>query len=322
MSHKSKPVAWLVIACFVASGIAGLAWQTKTNSSAGKHFQQDTTPKKEKVQEDEIIINGDLDRAMEEVKKAQESLERQLQKGSMEKMQKDLLRAQAQLNAKEIHREVEKAMKEIELQKLNLEDQMKNIDMQKIQAETQEALQKINWEKMKKDMQQAQAELKNNIDYKKIESGVRRSMEETKKAMARLKEVDMQKIQRELERASEDLRANEGQVREGLERAKKEIDENLHKDLRKELEKAKEGVQKATEELRSYKEMINEMQKDGLLKNDGNYNIKYKKGELYIDGVKQPGNITDKYRHYFKQENVQLRKSKDSKEEDSKTIDL
>jgi len=322
MSQKSKSIAWVTIACIISIGIAGIAWQTKAPISQSRHSIQDTLPKKEKVQEDQIIIDGDLDKAMEEVKKAQENLERQLQKGGLEKMQKDLLRAQAQLNAKDIHAEIEKAMKEIELQKISLQDQMKNIDMQKIQAETQEALQKINWEKMKKDMQQAQAELKNNIDYKEIESGIRRSMEETKRAMAHLKEIDMQKIQQQLERAQEDLKANEGHMREEMERAKKEIDLNLHKDFRKELEKAKEGVQRASEELRGYKEMITEMQKDGLLKNDDNYNIKYKKGELYIDGVKQPDNVTNKYRHYFKQENVQLKKSKGSKEDDGKTIDL
>lgn len=316
MLHKSKTAVWVVIACLIASGIA---WQTRPHTPQGKHFQQDTTPKKEKVQEDETVINGDLERAMEEVKKAQENLERQLQKGGFEKMQKDLLRAQAQLNAREIHTEVEKAMKEIAMQKINLAEQMKNIDMQKIQAETQEAMQKINWKKMQQDMQQAQAELKNNIDYKKMERGMSRSMEETKKAMAHLNEIDMQKIQQQLERVQEGLRANEGQMQEDMERAGKEINENLHKDFRKEMEKAKEGVQKAAEELRSYKEMISEMQKDGLLKNDDTYNIQYKKGDLYIDGVKQTENITSKYRHYFKQENIRLKKSK---EDDGKTIDL
>jgi hypothetical protein len=316
MLHKSKPVAWLGLALLITSAIA---WQTKAHTPQTAPVQQDTIPKKESAQEDETIIRGDLDKAMEEVKKAQENLERQLQKNGFDKMQKDLIRARAQMQAVDVHAEIEKAMRDIDLQKLDLDQQMKNIDMQKIKAETQKALEKINWDKMKKDMADAQTGLENNIDTKKMEMEIRRSLEDAEKGMARLKEIDLKKMRQELDRTREDLRANEGHMREEIERAKKDMDLNFHKDFKKEMEKAKEAVEKAHEELRGYKEMVTAMQKDGLLKNDGNYTIKYKKGELYIDGVKQSEEVTNKYRHYFKQDNVQLRKTND---DDGKTIDL
>lgn len=317
MLHKSKPLAIMGIALAI---VTALAWQTKTHAPQNNRPQQDTVPLKENESQNETIIRGDLDKALEQVQRAQENLERQLQKGGFEKMQKDLMRAQSQLNANEVRAQVEKAMKDIDLQKLNLEEQMRNIDMQKVQAQAQEVMQKINWEKMNEDMKRSQLELKKNIDLKKMEIEMKRSIEASRKQMAGLKEIDMQHIQRELDRAREELQSNEGRMQEEIARSKKDIAMNLNRDFKKEMEKATESVRKAGEELSGYKEMVNAMQQDGLLKADGTYNIKYKKGELYIDGVKQPENITDKYRHYFKQENIQLKKINDDGK--GKTINL
>jgi len=316
MPHTSKSIARLAI---MLIAIAGLAWQTRTHATDSKRHLQDTLPTKDK--ETQTVITGDLDKALEQVRKAQENLEQQLEKNGFDKIQKDLLKAQAQLNAKDIHAEIAKAMKELEWQKLNIEEQMKNIDMQKIQAEVQDAMQKIDMEKMQKDMKHAHEALEKNIDYKKMEAEMRAAMGQTKKALAEMKAIDMQKVQQQLERAKEQLTVNETQINDEIENAKKNLDERFHKDFKKELEKAKEGVKKASEELQHYKEMLIEMKKEGLLKPDGSYSIKYKNGELYIDGLKQPDNITEKYKHYFRQENVQLKKSKDGTD-DSKTIDL
>jgi len=316
MPHTSKSITGLAI---LLIAIAGLAWQTKTHATNSKRHLQDTLPTKDK--ETQTVITGDLDKALEQVRKAQDNLEQQLEKNGFDKMQKELLKAQAQLNAKDMHAEIAKAMKELESQKLNIEEQMKNIDMQKIQAEVQEAMQKVDLERMQKDMKRAHEAFENNIDYKKMEAEIRAAMGQAKKAMAEMKAIDMQKVQQQLERAKEQLAGNEAQIKDELENARKNLAEGFPKDFKKELEKAKEGVKKASEELQHYKEMIVEMKKEGLLKQDGSYSIKYKNGELYIDGVKQPDTITEKYKHYFRHENVQLKKSKDGTD-DSKTIDL
>lgn len=305
MSNKINPAAWMAIVLICFTGMAGLAWQHTPSPYSGQKVQQDTTPLKEGKKERATIINGDLNKAMEEVQKAEANLEHQLQSKDWEKMQQDLQKAQAELNAQNIGEQVEKAMKEI--------------DLQKIQLQTEAALQKIDWEKMQKDLMKAQAELKNNIDPKKIDAEISRSMEETKKAMAELKAVDMEKIREELEKAKMELKLNEGSMQEDIERAKKEINENIHKDFRKEFEKAQEEVKHAAAELQNYKDMVDEMYKDGLIKSREQYDIHYKNGDLFINGTKQPAGITGKYKHYFKKENVKISRGTD---EDDKTIDL
>ena len=49
----------------------------------------------------------------------------------------------------------------------------------------------------------------------------------------------------------------------------------------------------------SYKTMISQMEKEGLLKSNEDYSISYHAGELTINGKKQPKEITEKYKSYF-----------------------
>jgi hypothetical protein len=306
MLHKVKPAAWMAIILICFTGLAGIAWQKNPLKFTQNNLQEDTIPKKEKANKDGVIINGDLNKALEEVQRAQENLEKQLQNKDWEKMQKDLLKAQAELNTQNIQEQVAKAMKEI--------------DLQKIQLQTQKALKQIDWEKMQKDLQQSQAEIKANIDSKKMDAEISRAMEEAKHAMAEMKAVDMEKLQQDLEKTKEEMKISEREMQKDLEDAKKEMNENFPKTLKKELEKARVEIDHAKEELLNYKNMLDEMDKDGLLKSKEEYKIEYKNGDLFINGTKQPEIITSKYRHYFKKGNVKLTRSKD--DDDNKTIHL
>jgi len=153
-----------------------------------------------------------------------------------------------------------------------------------------------------------------------MQKEMHKALEETRKAMAGLKAFDMEKLQRQLEQAKEDLKMNEGRMKEDLEKARNNINQNLKRDFRKELEKAKENVNRVAEELQDYKVMLTEMNKDGLLNANEPYDIEYKKGELIINGKTQPATITSKYKHYFKKERVTIKKGKPG--EDDRTIDL
>lgn len=316
MSQKTTVAACVAIACIV---ITGIAWQKIPAATPSNHRLRDTVPITEKKQHNKTAIRGDLDKALEQVEKAQENLEQQLQNGGFDKIQLQLQKAQEQLNTTDIHLQLEKAMKEIDIQKLQLEDQLKNIDIQKIQEETQSALQKINWEKMQKELEKAQVDLKNNIDYKKIENEVRLSLDQSKKAMAELKNIDMEKIKLELERSKEEMKRNEGKMQEEMERAKKDIQQTMKRDFKKEMEKAREEIVHSKKQLQEYKNMLGEMVKEGLLSSDKEYNIEYKEGNLFINGNKQPETIANKYKHYFQQEHVIL--SRDNND-DNKIIDL
>ena len=148
---------------------------------------------------------------------------------------------------------------------------------------------------------------------------MQRAMEETKKAMAEMKAVDMEKIEKELEKAKEEMRNSKGRMKQDMEKARKDINEALKKDFRKEMEKAKEEVNQAAIELQNYKDMLLEMDKDGLLNAKEPYSIEYNKGTLIINGKTQPDTISSKYRHYFKKENVKISRGKD---DNDRTIDL
>ena len=285
MLHNLKPAAWMAIILICFTGFTSIAWQNNPVKAINNTNRKDTTPKEEK--EHQTIINGDLDKALDEINKAKETLDKQLQNKDWEKMHQDLELSLEKLNTENIHEQVEKVLK--------------NIDLQKIKIETDNELKKVDWEKMQKELQKA--------------------LEETKRTITdQLRSVDMQQIQRTLEKTQQELQLNEGKMQEDMERAKAEIKKNLGKNFEKELEKAKEGINHATEELQGYKEMLNEMDKDGLLHAGGPYDVKYKNGNLFIDGKQQPENIANKYKHYFKQGNTRIKKGKDG--DDDKTIYL
>lgn len=307
MVHKVRPVAWTTVILICFTGLAGIAWQNNPLKPKQNNLQEDTIPKKEKANKDEIIINGDLNKVLEDLQKAQENLERQLQNKDWQKMQEDLLKAQTELNTQNIQEQVARAMKEI--------------DLQKIQLQTQKALKQIDWEKMQKDLQQSQAEIRTNIDSKKLDVEISRAMEEAKEAMSEIKAIDMEKMQQDLEKAKEEMKFNQQEMQKDLEDAKKELNENFPKTLKKELEKARVEIDHAKEELQNYQNMLDEMDKDGLLKSKEDYKIKYKNGDLFIDGTLQPENVTSKYRHYFKKGNVTIKRNKDD-DDDNKTIHL
>lgn len=305
MVRTLQPAAFMAIVLISCTGLAGIAWQNKPSVSPAQHQQNDTLPEKQRIKEDKTVINGDLDKAIDDVHRAQENLEKQLQNKDWGKMHRDLKESLEKINAENIHEQIEKAMK--------------NIDMQKIQLQVQASLKQIDWKKMQADIQKAQAEI-NNADGIKLQKEMQNTLDETRKAMAGLKVFDMEELQHQLEQTKENLKMNEGRMKEDLEKARKNINQNLNKDFRKELEKAKENVKRVAEELQDYKMMLTEMDKDGLLNANETYDIEYKKGELIINGKTQPATITSKYKHYFKKERVTIKNG--NRDEDDRTIDL
>ncbi|MEO5595136.1 MAG: hypothetical protein ABIR15_16535 [Chitinophagaceae bacterium] len=305
MVRTLQPAAFMAIVLISCTGLAGIAWQNKPSVSPAQHQQNDTLPEKQRIKEDKTVINGDLDKAIDDVHRAQENLEKQLQNKDWGKMHRDLKESLEKINAENIHEQIEKAMK--------------NIDMQKIQLQVQASLKQIDWKKMQADIQKAQAEI-NNADGIKLQKEMQNTLVETRKAMAGLKAFDMKELQHQLEQTKENLKMNEGRMKEDLEKARKNINQNLNKDFRKELEKAKENVKRVAEELQDYKMMLTEMDKDGLLNANETYDIEYKKGELIINGKTQPATITSKYKHYFKKERVTIKNG--NRDEDDRTIDL
>jgi len=54
--------------------------------------------------------------------------------------------------------------------------------------------------------------------------------------------------------------------------------------------------------------MLDEMEKDGLINSKEDYDIEYKEGNLYINDQKQPQEVLNKYKEYFKKDNTRIYK--------------
>ena len=82
------------------------------------------------------------------------------------------------------------------------------------------------------------------------------------------------------------------------------------------MEKAKIGIEKAKKELLQLKEFTDGLQKDGLIDKKKGYSIEWKNGgELYINGNKQPKEVSDKYRKYYKKDGYKINMNNDEDEE-------
>ncbi len=305
MLHIRKPYTAMAITLFSVIAASGLAFKNRPVNIL-RHGYEDTTPKKEKIKQEKTVIEGDIDNALEQVEKAQKNIEQKLENRDWEQIQRNLGQTLEKLNSQKIQEQVQRAMKQI--------------DKQQIELKAQQALRNIDWEKMEQQMEKAQESLQKEFNEGKMQEQMQMAMQESAKALRQMKNIDMEKMHLNLEKVHKNLELNQDRIAEEIEMAKKSINKNFSKDFKKEFEKAHEGINRAKEELQNYKNMLIEMDKDGLLKADGPYDVHYKNGELMIDGKTQPSNITDKYKHYFKKGDVRIRKGKDG--DDDKTIDL
>jgi DNA-binding IscR family transcriptional regulator len=182
------------------------------------------------------------------------------------------------INFGEIEKTVEASLKTVDMESImkTVEISLKDIDVEKIVAEATASIKDINWEGKEGDIKQALKEAK----------------EEMEKAKTEMKNINTDEIKKELENAKKEM-----------EKAKLEF-KNI--DMDKIMREAKEGVNKGREELRQLKTMFNEMEKDGLINSKAGFTLEYKDKDLYIDSKKQPEQVTDKYRKYFKEDHFKI----------------
>lgn len=170
------------------------------------------------------------------------------------------------------------------LKNINLKDvslSLKKIDFDDVLADIKSSLQNIRWEDKEEEMEKALEEAR----------------EEMEKAKQEIKNIDTKNIDAELEKA-----------RKEIEKSKLEIKKI---DFDKIMSEAKIGIDKAKEEIKQIKTMFEEMEKDGLIDRENGFSVEYKDKNLYIDGKKQSDRITDKYRHYFKEDRFKIKIDKE-----------
>lgn len=194
--------------------------------------------------------------------------------------------------------DLDHAMKELDHAMQNLDKNL-NIDLGKMELEMKTALaemKKIDFDKINLEVKAA---LK-NMDWDKTRAEVDKALRE---AQVKMKEVDMKQIEKEMVKAKEEMKAAQLSARIDVEKIKKEVAEGMAK--------AKVGMEKAKKQIALLKEFTESLEKDGLIDRKKGYRIDVKKGELYINGTKQPKEVNDKYKKYFADEDYSIRSDGD-----------
>jgi hypothetical protein len=184
-------------------------------------------------------------------------------------------------------RDLDETMKGLDIQMKKLDEQMKKLDFSKMEKDINSAIAKIDAEKISKEIEASMAK----IDWKKMELEMKQAMEE-------VKNIDKVKIKAEMEKVKADLAKQKFDIK---------IDaEKINKDVKEAMENAKASIGKAKAEIKQMKEFTDELQKDGLIDKSKAYKIQVKDNELYINDKKQPKEVNDKYRKYFKKDNYTI----------------
>lgn len=274
--------------------------------------------------------NDDVRQQLRDAQRSVQQAMKQLNGVNMKKVQAEIAEATKNIKWDELSADARKAQEE----SLNA---LKNIDWSKIsdaQKEAAEALKNIDFTALNKNLQMAYANVNTKAFYDKVsretKEGLRAARQATQDAAASLEEVrknraealsDAARVRENIARDREDAkRTQEGNLRakEGAERAK--IAEERAKEAAKRTaegaKRAEEGAKRAKEaqeRVRTtqafYKEMISQMEADKLLDTQKGYKLEKNENGLFINGVKQPDNVVNKYQKYLQGKQITLQSS-------------
>jgi hypothetical protein len=184
------------------------------------------------------------------------------------------------VDMEKMQKELSESLKKLDAKKiqLDMEKTLKDIDFEKIQKEIKESMAKIDWEKMKSDFNESM----NKIEWDKM-----------KAELSKVREVDMKNFQQEMDKMQKEL-------------------SKIGPEIEKSLEKAKVEIEKAKDEIKEYKEFVDGLEKDGLLKKSEAYTLKHKDRELLINGKKASDATYSKYKKFLeKHKEFNIKKTDD-----------
>lgn len=249
-----------------------------------------------------------------------------------------------QVTKEEVRKQIREAQKSIQLAM----KQLKEVDMKKVQADIQTATQNINWKDVSEEARKAQAEsvaaLK-NIDWDQI----KKAQVEAANALKNIdfaalsknltmayQSLDMKdlsdKIRKEVSESTgaaditraysgaklEEVRKQRAAALEDAARARKdaskarEINSQEREEIRDKADKVRKEASEKREEADGYRAMLRKMAADKLLDTEKNYTIEKNDNGLFINGVKQPDNIVNRYRSYLKAKQLTIKGSSDT----------
>ncbi|HEX4375074.1 MAG TPA: hypothetical protein VHZ50_17340 [Puia sp.] len=279
MSFRFKTRHWLLAMIPVGIAVITIAWQNAGKENTNNNHQtQDTVPSKHHHNEfDDMRDEKDLDKAMLKLDEALKHINNNMETIDWKKIQEQI---------------------QTSMEKVNEEMKDHKLDMEKVQRQVDDAMKNVDFEKIGRETARAMQHLNENFDINKLNEEVQRGLEAAKEQM------NSKEFRESMDAAK---KINMDEIRKELENVKDEMEKNKI-DLKEEMDNAKEGIEKTKEELKAYHELIDGMEKDGLINTKEDYSIEYKDDELFINGKKQSPEITDKYKDYFKENNTRIYK--------------
>jgi chromosome segregation ATPase len=286
-----------------AGALAVLAVATASSFAAPNpaYFpaQRDTVPAEQNVFDKGL---RQIDKAIEKLDATvsdprwQQELNSKLQ-SAMEKLnnvkwEEELGRAMDKVNLEKIQQQMQESFSRVDMNKVkrDLSEALDKLDKAKIHAE----IDKVDWEKMRLDLKKQLNEINTDVDFEKIRKDVDKAGKDAIRDLERAKKEGKLEMKVNMERMKADLKRQQSEMRE--EKGK----------IRVEMNKAHEQLETAREELKQYKAMTQEMENDGLIKQNGNYSIEYRDGKLSINGEKQSDKTTAKFKKYFSKNEVEI----------------
>ncbi|WP_343702280.1 M56 family metallopeptidase [Chitinophaga sp.] len=271
---------------------------------------------------------------------------------AMKKANKEIADGMKDVDWEKIGADVNKSIKNIQWEKISdqIKNSLQKTDWEKIEKEIKEKMDKIDWKKIEEDIKnnpsswqdaahreqalaaaregraqalRARQEALRESQRARLEA--ERQGQEARREAEKQHRVAVEKAREQAARAQRDAREQHRVALAQAEKAQRDAREHAreaaaearqraeeHQQVAREhAARAREHAREAQEQNKVYNELLDKMEADKLIDRN-NFEINKKGDDLYINGQKQPDDVKKKYQQYLKNENVNIKGSKNS----------
>lgn len=190
------------------------------------------------------------------------------------------------------------------------DDDDKNGEDINVKVIVDSAMASINWNEINAEVKNVQKEV-DNIDWDQINKDIEQATQD-------LSNVHVEEIKKEID--------------EAMKSCSPEMKRKIHNEVEASLQRSRQEIAQARIEMRNakkaqayaysysngshhssysnsdnYNQMLDKMERDGLISRSEGFKIKVADGSLYINGEHQPENIYNKYSDYFNASHITIK---------------
>lgn len=346
-SNYSRMIAAVLVVTLIACSVVWLTpsfgqSKSKQKEETSSHKEQPATNHPSTSPDDNVTprtpnaASAGTGRVMHHTDSALRIADAALNSIDMEQIGKTVDEAMKHVDWNEISRAQEKAMKEAGKAMKQAEKAMKSEDWKKLspaeQREVQAALEEAGRALKELDMDDIRNEVATamkDVDWTKIQAEVQQSLEEVQRELndpERRKQIrkEVEKARADVAEAAREARAaalDEAAARreEAREAARAHREEALAErdevqEHRAEARAHRESVVAVSGSGRvsDYRQMLDQMEADGLIDRDRAFAIAYSNNKLTINGKEQPQAVREKYRSFLDGKHIAIAGSKNN----------